>query len=72
MPNEDGNESRSPLQLFSKAKTKINKTFQEIASYLAEASSFLQNNCHFSDEFMEGIVLNDVESEVSFVLVVLF
>ena len=45
----------SPLQLFSKAKSKINKTFQEIAGYFTEASSFLEENCYISEEFVNEV-----------------
>lgn len=46
---------QSPLQLFSKAKSKINKTFQEIASYLGEASAFLEKECYISEEFVKEV-----------------
>lgn len=45
----------SPLQLFSKAKTKINKIFQEITGYLEEASSFLEEKCYVSEEFVDEV-----------------
>ena len=45
----------SPLQLFSKAKSKINKTFQEIAGYFTEASSFLEEKCYISEEFVNEV-----------------
>ena len=50
-----GNGVDSPLQLFSKAKSKINKTFQEIAGYLEEASSFLEEKCYISEEFVSEV-----------------
>jgi hypothetical protein len=50
--DDHGNGVDSPLQLFSKAKSKINKTFQEIAGYLEEASSFLEEKCYISEEFV--------------------
>ena len=53
--NENGNELRSPLQLFSKAKNKINETFEEIASYLKEALAFIENKCNVSEEFLESV-----------------
>ncbi len=53
--HEHGNGMDSPLQLFSKAKSKINKTFQEIAGYLEEASSFLEEKCYISEEFVNEV-----------------
>ena len=53
--HEHGNAMDSPLQLFSKAKSKINKTFQEIAGYLEEASSFLEEKCYISEEFVNEV-----------------
>ena len=52
---ENGNGMDSPLQLFSKAKGKINKTFQEIAAYLEEAFSFLDEKCYVSEEFVAEV-----------------
>ncbi|XP_028394078.1 mitofusin-2-like [Dendronephthya gigantea] len=52
---DHANGVESPLQLFSKAKSKINKTFQEIASYLGEASTFLEEKCYVSDEFVKEV-----------------
>ena len=52
---EHGNGIDSPLQLFSKAKSKINKTFQEIAGYFKEASSFLEEKCYISEEFVNEV-----------------
>lgn len=52
---QDGNGFDSPLQLFTNAKRKINKTFQDIAGYLKEASSFLEEKCHISEEFVKDV-----------------
>ena len=52
---EHGNGIDSPLQLFTKAKSKINKTFQEITGYLEEASSYLEEKCYISEEFVDEV-----------------
>lgn len=52
---QEGNGFASPLQLFTNAKRKINKTFLEIAGYLKEASSFLEEKCHISEEFVKDV-----------------
>ena len=55
LQGEHANGVNSPLQLFSKAKSKINKTFQDIAAYLDEASSFLEERCYISEEFVNEV-----------------
>lgn len=54
-PHCNGSSIDSPLKLFSKAKNKINKIFQEIGVYLGEASSFLQEKCFVSEELANEI-----------------
>ncbi|XP_046850404.1 mitofusin-2-like isoform X2 [Xenia sp. Carnegie-2017] len=54
-PHCNGSSIDSPLKLFSKAKNKINKIFQEIGVYLGEASSFLQEKCFVSEKLASEI-----------------
>ncbi|XP_046850405.1 mitofusin-2-like [Xenia sp. Carnegie-2017] len=54
-PHCNGSSIDSPLKLFSKAKNKINKIFQEIGVYLGEASSFLQEKCFVSEKLANEI-----------------
>lgn len=61
LQGEQMNELGSPLQLFSRAKSKINKTFQEIASYLQEASIFLEEKCYVSPEFVKEVKISGNE-----------
>ena len=61
LQGEQMNEMGSPLQLFSRAKSKINKTFHEIASYLQEASVFLEEKCYVSPEFVEEVKISGDE-----------